>query len=109
MSYLNQLLDAINDMANDFDDVPPNSVKAVVALSVLYQIDIDNLDSSHVSQVSHKCGIILQSFNHDTMFTSRVLVFTFYDADSGLGRRLDQLKILQRENLLNSIGLKASH
>ena len=45
MSYLNQLLDAINDMANDFDDVPPNSVKAVVALSVLCQIDIDNLEA----------------------------------------------------------------
>ncbi len=43
MSYLNQLFDAINDMANDFDDVPPNSVKAVVALSVLCQIDIDTL------------------------------------------------------------------
>mgnify|MGYP003112125213 CR=1 FL=1 len=45
MSYLNQLFDAINDMANDFDDVPPNSVKAVVALSVLCQIDIDNLEA----------------------------------------------------------------
>ena len=45
MSYLNQLFDAINDMANDFDDAPPNSVKAVVALSVLCQIDIDNLEA----------------------------------------------------------------
>jgi hypothetical protein len=43
MSYLEQLFDAINDMANDFDDDPPKSVKAVVALSVLYQIEIDNL------------------------------------------------------------------
>ena len=43
MSYLEQLFDAINDMANDFDDAPPNSVKAVVALSVLCQIEIDNL------------------------------------------------------------------
>lgn len=41
MSYLEQLFDAINDMANDFDDAPPNSVKAVVALSVLCQIEID--------------------------------------------------------------------
>ena len=41
MSYLEKLLDAVNDMANDFDDAPPNSVKAVVALSVLCQIDID--------------------------------------------------------------------
>ena len=45
MSYLNQLFDAINDMANDFDDAPPNNVKAVVALSVLCQIDIDNLEA----------------------------------------------------------------
>ena len=45
MSYLEQLFDAINDMANDFDDAPPNSVKAVVALSVLCQIDIDNLEA----------------------------------------------------------------
>ena len=43
MSYLEQLFDAINDMANDFDNAPPNSVKAVVALSVLCQIEIDNL------------------------------------------------------------------
>lgn len=43
MSYLQQLFDAINDMANDFDDAPPNSVKAVVALSVLCQIEIDEL------------------------------------------------------------------
>jgi len=43
MSYLEQLFDAINDMANDFDDAPPNSVKAVVALSVLCQIEIDDL------------------------------------------------------------------
>lgn len=41
MSYLEQLFDAINDMANDFDNAPPNSVKAVVALSVLCQIEID--------------------------------------------------------------------
>ena len=41
MSYLEQLFDAINDMANDFDDAPPNSVKAVVALSVLCQIEIE--------------------------------------------------------------------
>ena len=43
MSYLEQLFDAINDMANDFDDAPPNNVKAVVALSVLCQIEIDEL------------------------------------------------------------------
>ena len=41
MSYLEQLFDAINDMANDFDNAPPNSVKAVVALSVLCQIEIE--------------------------------------------------------------------
>ncbi len=43
MSYLEKLFDAVNDMANDFDDAPPNSVKAVVALSVLCQIEIDEL------------------------------------------------------------------
>ena len=43
MSYLEKLFDAVNDMANDFDDAPPNSVKTVVALSVLCQIEIDEL------------------------------------------------------------------
>lgn len=41
MSYLKHLFDAIDQMASEFGDTPPTSVKTVTALSVLCQIEID--------------------------------------------------------------------
>ena len=43
MSYLKHLFEAIDQMASEFGDTPPTSVKTVTALSVLCQIDIEKL------------------------------------------------------------------
>ena len=41
MSYLKHLFEAIDQMASEFGDTPPTSVKTVTALSVLCQIEIE--------------------------------------------------------------------
>ena len=45
MSYLKHLFEAIDQMASEFGDTPPTSVKTVTALSVLCQIDIEKLEA----------------------------------------------------------------
>lgn len=46
MSYTNHLFDAIDQMASEFGDEPPTSVKVVVALSLLCQTEIEILEAA---------------------------------------------------------------
>jgi|TARA_E500000318_G_scaffold11392_1_gene10016 serine/threonine-protein kinase RIO1 len=46
MSYTNHLFEAINQMANEFGDEPPTSVKVVVALSLLCQTELEILEDA---------------------------------------------------------------
>jgi hypothetical protein len=45
MSYLKHLFEAIDQMASEFGDTPPTSVKVVRALSVLCQTEIEVLEA----------------------------------------------------------------
>ena len=46
MSYTNHLFEAINQMADEFGDEPPTSVKVVVALSLLCQTELEILETA---------------------------------------------------------------
>ena len=46
MSYQKHLFDAIDQMASEFGDTPPTSVKVVVALSLLCQTELEILEAA---------------------------------------------------------------